>query len=165
MRSRRVAVLGLLASLAIILGYVESLIPIGIGVPGIKIGFANMVIVAVLYFDGAVSSLIISVIRVFLIGFMFGNMSSIIYSLAGALFSLFVMWGLKKFDRFSIVGVSAAGGASHNAAQIAVASVLLETTGIFYYLPVLFVFGIISGIIIGITGGIITGRLKGIVRQ
>ena len=109
-RNKKLANMAMLVALAMIFSYVESLIPINFGVPGMKLGVANLVTVTGLYFLEIPEVLAVSVLRVLLTGFLFGNGMSIIYSLAGAVVSLLAMALVKKMDGISIVGVSITGG-------------------------------------------------------
>lgn len=151
--SRKVAYSAILVALAMIFSYVEALIPFNIAVPGIKLGLANLIVVVGLYFLSPQQVLLISVTRILLTGFMFGNGMSIIYSLAGGLLSFAVMLLLKKRKSFSIVGVSIAGGVMHNVGQILVAACVVENMKLFYYLPALLVAGVITGTLIGVVSG------------
>ena len=99
---------GMFTALALIFSYVESLIPFHIGIPGVKLGLANLVIVVAMYKMNKKQVYLLSVTRVVLAGFMFGNLFSIVYSLAGSLLSLAVMYGLKRKESFSIMGISMA---------------------------------------------------------
>lgn len=155
-----VALYGMLASVALVMGYIESIIPIPYPVYGMKIGLANIVIVWVLYAMGIKAAGIISFIRVLLAGFLFGNLYSIIFSLAGAILSLLVMFLLKKTGKFTIVGVSIAGGVCHNLGQIVVAIFILENVRIAYIFPILMVSGVIAGIAIGLLGGLLFRKIK-----
>ncbi|MFR2365806.1 MAG: Gx transporter family protein [Eubacterium sp.] len=150
MDAKRIANMAMLVALAIIFSYVEFMIPINLGIPGIKLGLANLVIVIALYILKLSDVWIISILRILIIGFMFGSGMSIIYSLAGAIVSLIVMMLVKKINGFSIMGVSMIGAVCHNLGQIAVAMIVVETTSILYYVPVLLVAGLITGAIIGI---------------
>lgn len=143
-----------------ILSYVETLIPLNIGVPGIKAGLPNVVILFVLYKYGFGYAAAVSFLRVALAGILFGNAASIIYSVAGAVLSLSVMAVLKKADLFSPAGVSVAGGITHNLAQICAAAILMETADILYYLPVLVAGGTVCGALIGITGSVLLKKIK-----
>lgn len=158
----RVAYFGVFIALALIFSYIESLIPIMvlIPIPGIKLGLANLIVIIALYKLGTRDAYILSVARVILAGFIFGNMFSIVYSLAGGLLSLTVMALLKKTDHFSIMGISVVGGVMHNVGQIIVAILLLETVSIAYYLPVLLISGLITGLLIGIIANESLKRLK-----
>lgn len=158
MRSK-VAYFGVFTALGLIFSYVESLIPIQLGIPGVKLGLANLVIVIAIYKMGLKESLLLSVTRIVLSGFIFANLFSIIYSLAGGLLSLAVMWNLKKRDGFSVVGVSIAGGVSHNIGQLLIAMVVVESFSVSYYIPVLLVAGVITGLVIGLVAGEMLKRL------
>ena len=148
--SRKVSSGAMLVALAMIFSYVESLIPINLGVPGIKLGVANLVTVTGLYILAPMEVFVVVILRVLLVGFMFGNGMSILYSLAGGILSFLVMLLLKRAKGFSMIGVSIAGGVSHNIGQIAVAMCVLENTKLVYYLPVLMIAGTITGILIGV---------------
>jgi len=137
-------------ALALILSYVESLIPFFFGVPGMKLGLPNLVIVMILYCMGTKEAYMISIVRVLLSGFLFGNLFSIGYSLAGAMLSLTIMMLLKRTGKLKVITVSAIGGICHNIGQLIVASLVVESYNIFYYMPVLLIAGLITGIIIGV---------------
>ncbi len=159
MKTYKLTILGLLCALAMILSYLESLIPPIIPVPGIKIGLPNLIIVFVLYKFGAKPAFILSVLRVFLVSLLFGSILTLAYSMAGAVLSLLLMALFKKLSIFSETGVSIIGGVSHNAAQIIVACIIMETAQIVYYLPALIVSGVITGAVIGIGGGLLTKKI------
>ena len=158
--SSDVALYGMFISVTLVLSYIESIIPMPIPVPGIKIGLANVAIVWLLYSMGIKATLIVSILRVLLGGFLFGNLFSIAFSLAGAIFSLGTMILLKKLTKLSTVGVSIAGAVMHNVAQIIVAIIVLENGLIVYYLPYLIISGVVTGILIGILGGILYKKIK-----
>lgn len=145
---------------AMILSYVETLIPFNIGIPGIKAGLPNVVVLFVLYKYGIGYAAAVSLLRVALAGILFGSAPSFIYSLSGALISLGVMFLLKKTDLFSSRGVSVAGGISHNIAQVCAAAVLMNTADILYYLPALVIGGTVSGALIGIAGSILIKKIN-----
>lgn len=151
--SRKVASCGILVALAMIFSYVEVLIPISFGVPGMKLGVANLVVVAGLYFLKPREVLVISVIRILLMSWMFGNGMSFIYSLAGGLLSFMVMVLIKEKFGFGIIGVSIAGGVSHNVGQLLAAACVVQNTKILYYFPVLLIAGVITGALIGTLAG------------
>ena len=148
-RNKKIANMAMLVVLAMIFSYVESLIPINFGVPGMKLGIANLVTVTGIYFLALPEILLVVVMRVLLIGFMFGNGMSIIYSLAGGILSVLVMTLLKKAKGFSEVGVSIAGGIAHNIGQLIVAAIVVENMKLVYYLPALLIAGTITGCLIG----------------
>ena len=160
MTTKRIARYGLLIALALILSYLESLLPVFVAVPGVKMGLPNIVIMFALYSLGTKDAVIISLIRVVLAGAMFGNVFAILYSAAGAVLSLLVMTLLLKTKRFGPIGVSVAGGVAHNVGQIIVAILVTETAQIVFYLPVLCISGIAAGVLIGIVSGIVIERLK-----
>lgn len=158
----RVAYFGVFTALALIFSYVETLIPISFGIPGVKLGLANLIIVIALYKMNLKEAYLLSVSRVLLSGFIFGNYFSIIYSLAGGLLSLIVMSFLKTRGGYSIMGISIAGGVCHNIGQLIVAALVVETFHVFYYVPVLLIAGGVTGLLIGILAGHMLNRLVNI---
>ena len=159
MNYKKVPILGMFISLALIMSYVESILPISIGIPGAKIGLANIVIIITLYKAGAKEACFISIIRIILSGFLFGNLFSIVYSIMGAVFSLAAMILLKKKNDFSVYGISMIGAVMHNAGQTVAAIFVLENVALISYLPVLVVVGTITGILIGMVSGNIIKHL------
>jgi heptaprenyl diphosphate synthase len=159
MSTKKIAQLGLLIALAFVFSYVEFLIPVNLGIPGAKLGLANLVIMVALYTIGERNAFALSMLRILLVGFTFGNMAMMMYSFAGALLSFLVMLLAKKTGKLSVIGVSVLGGVFHNIGQILVAIVVLETKSLIYYLPVLLLAGTISGIAIGVLGGLVTKRI------
>lgn len=153
----KVAYFGVFTALVLIFSYVETLIPIQFGIPGVKLGLANLIIVIALYRMKLSETYLLSIVRVLLAGFIFGNYFSIIYSLAGGILSLTVMALLRKKGGFSVIGVSIAGGVFHNIGQLIVASVIVETFSVMYYVPVLLIAGLVTGLLIGIASD---GMLK-----
>ena len=135
MKTRKIAYLGLLTALAFVFSYIEFLIPVNIGVPGAKLGLANLVIIVALYTLGERDAFLLSMIRIVLVGFTFANLAMMIYSLAGGCLSYAAMVIAKKTDRLSMTGVSVLGGVFHNIGQILVAMAVLETESLLYYLP------------------------------
>ena len=158
----KVAVFGVFTSLALILSYVELLIPINFGIPGMKLGLANLLVVILLYKGCPRDALLLSVIRILLSGLIFGNMFSIFYSLGGGLLSLAVMVFLKKTGQFTVAGISIGGGASHNVGQLLVAMFVVQTYQVGYYLPVLLIAGVITGAVIGILSAEVLKRTHSI---
>lgn len=159
MKTKRIACLGLFIALAFVLSYVEYLLPLNIGIPGAKVGLANLVVMVALYTVGKKDAALLSIVRVVLVGFTFGNLAMMLYSMAGALLSFVVMLIAKRTKLFSITGVSVLGGVFHNVGQIIVAMFVLETASLLYYLPFLIVIGTISGIVIGVISSMITVRV------
>lgn len=163
--SKKISTCALFVALAMIFSYVETLIPINFGVPGMKLGIANLVIVIGLYLLKPQEVLMISIVRILLTGFMFGSGMSVIYSLAGGFLSFFAMLFLKHTDKFSIVGVSLFGGTAHNIGQLLVAAAIIENLKLFYYLPVLVIAGLITGILIGLVAKRILPTVKNILHN
>lgn len=156
----KVAYFGIFTTVALIFSYIESLIPVPIGIPGIKLGLANLVIVVALYKMSVREAALLSVLRIVLSGFMFANMFSILYSLSGGLLSLLMMSMLKKTNKFSVIGISISGGVFHNIGQLIMASLVLESFSLTYYLPVLLISGLVTGFIIGIVSNEMLKRMK-----
>lgn len=157
---RRVAFLGLFIALAMILSYVESLIPPLVAVQGIKIGLPNLVIMFMLYRIGSREAITVSLIRVVLVSLLFSSAMSMAYGLAGAALSLTGMMLLKKTNLFSCITVSVVGGVLHNIGQIAVAILITGTKQLVLYLPVLLISGVIAGVAIGICAGLLIKRFE-----
>ena len=156
----KVAYFGVFTALALIFSYVESLIPIQLGIPGVKLGLANLIIVIALYKMSIKETYILSVVRIVLAGFLFGNLFGILYSLAGGILSLTTMCILKKTDKFSVYGISMVGGVFHNIAQLIMAAIVLESVSIGYYFPVLLISGLVTGFVIGLISNEMMKRLK-----
>ena len=159
-RAKKTAYYALCIALAFVFSYLESLIPLNIGVPGIKLGLANLVVVAALYVMGDRDAFIISMIRILLCGLTFGGVFSLVYSFAGGILSFAVMLLAKRSKRFSVLGVSVLGAAVHNVGQIAAAAAVMENAGVFYYLPVLLLSGAVTGALIGILSGTVISRIE-----
>lgn len=158
--SKKVANIGIFIALAMILSYVEVLIPIHLGIPGVKLGLANIVTVVGMYVLPLAWVWMISLARIFLTGVLFSNAVTMMYSFAGGILSLIVMSILKKVKGFSMTGVSLAGAVSHNVGQILMAAVMLKNGNIMYYLPALLLAGVVTGILIGLVSGKITKVVK-----
>lgn len=162
--TRRIALLGVLTSVALVLSYLEVMLPpISTAVPGIKMGLPNLIIIFVLYKFGLKEAVTVSLIRVFIVALLFGNVMTLAYSVAGAVLSLGLMTLFKKINLFSQIGVSIIGGISHNLGQILVAIFLFDTIQIGYYMVVLSITGTIAGVIIGIISSILVKKLEKIV--
>jgi len=157
--TKKVAYVALLTALALIFSYVEAIFPFYIGVPGVKLGIANLVIIITLYMLNVKYAFLIDIIRIIIAGFLFSGMFGILYSLAGGLLSLGLMAILKHTGTFSIIGVSVAGGVMHNVGQLLTAAFVISNIKIFVYFPVLLFSGIICGLVIGMIAWIILRRL------
>ena len=159
---RQITTMGMLVALAMVLGFVETLIPINLGIPGMKLGLANIVVVIALFLFDIKTAVVVSILRIILIAMTFGNMSMMFYSIAGASLSLLSMIAISKIKSFSLISVSIVGGIMHNVGQIICAAFVVRTNGVFTYLPVLIIAGLVSGALIGIVAGLILVRLTNV---
>ena len=157
--SRELTRFALLIALAMVLSWLESLVPLSLAVPGVKLGLANLVVIFALYRLGPRQAAVISLVRVLLVTFTFGNAFSFAYSLAGAALSFVVMLLLQKTGKFSMLGVSIAGGVFHNIGQILVAMAVLGTAELMWYLPALLIAGIVAGVCIGLVSAVLIRRI------
>ena len=154
-KTKKITVLALFSAVAIIFSYIEAILPpIWSDIPGIKVGLSNIVTVALLYKFSLKEAAIVAFIRIIIIALLFGNVMTLIYSIAGFVLSVTIMAILKRTSLFSTVGVSIAGGVFHNLGQIIVAMILLQTKEIGYYMIVLAITGTVAGILIGIAGNL-----------
>lgn len=160
MKTKKVAFLGLCITLAMILSFVESQIPVSVAIPGIKLGLPNLVMTFLLYKAGWKDTVIVSMIRIVLISMLFGNIQTLTFSVAGAIVSLLGMILLKKIDRFSCVAVSVTGGVLHNVGQIIAACMWTQTAQIAFYLPMLLFSGTVAGAVIGLLAGLMLRRFE-----
>lgn len=160
-KTKKIAFLGVLTSVALVLSYVEAILPpVWSAVPGIKMGLPNIVIIFLLYRFGIKEAATVSLIRLFIVALLFGNVMTLAYSFAGAFLSLVLMAICKKINFVSVVGVSIIGGVSHNLGQVIVAIILLDTVQIGYYMAVLAVTGTVAGVFIGIAGSLLLKRME-----
>jgi len=148
--SKKIPVAAILASLALIFSYLEFLFPLSLGIPGIKPGLANIVVVVALYKLGSRTALMVNLTRILLAAALFGSVFSGLYALSGGLVSFAVMTALRKTNLFSTAGVSMAGGVFHNLAQLAVAALIVESSLILYYFPLLLLAGMAAGLLNGV---------------
>ncbi len=158
--NRLTALCGVFIALAMILSYLESLIPINVAVPGVKLGIANLVTIIALQRLGFKPTVIISVGRIILSGILFGNVTVIIYSLAGAFLSIAVMYLMTHIKLFTTTGVSIGGAIAHNLGQLIVAAIVMENVNILYYMAVLAITGTIAGAVIGILAAYIMKNIS-----
>ncbi len=157
--TRHLALAAMFAALALIFSYVEVLVPIPVPIPGVKLGLANLVILIALYRLGIRLAFSINCVRIVIAGLLFSGVFGMIYSFAGGILSILVMFLLKKAGCFSIVGVSMAGGVAHNLGQLLTACLIVSNFGLMSYFAVLFFTGMVSGILIGILAYFIERRL------
>lgn len=154
-KGKSIALVGCLTAYAMILSYIESLIPFFFGVPGMKLGLANLAIVLAMYWFGPKSAFLLNFVRVILSAFLFFGMFGLLYSLAGAICSFLSMYFFQRTNRFTILGVSVAGGVFHNIGQILVAYLVFQSKYVLYYLSVLIVSGVVTGFLIGALGSLL----------
>lgn len=160
-RTRKTALLGVITAVALVLAYLEALLPpLWAAVPGVKMGLPNLVIIFVLYRFGFREAAAVSGIRLFVVSLLFGNVMTLAYSAAGAVLSLTLMALLKRINKFSTTGVSVVGAVSHNLGQILVAIFLFDTVQLGYYMIVLAITGTVAGVFIGIGANLLINRLK-----
>lgn len=157
--SKRVAKYGMLIALSFLFSYIETLIPFSFGIPGVKLGLANLVTLVALYVLKPKDAFWISMVRIVLTGFTFGNLSMMMYSLAGGILSYFIMYLCKQKTGLSTVGVSVAGGVAHNLGQLMVAIAVMWNGNLLYYFPFLLLAGTVAGVLIGILGGLLIQRI------
>lgn len=157
--TKKLTALAITVSFAMILSYLESRIPALVAIPGIKVGLANIAVIFSLYKFGAKEAVTVSILRIILISLLFGSPVSMIYSLAGGVLSLLAMILLKRFTPLNEITVSICGGVLHNVGQIGMASILLSTNVVVYYLPFLLLSGILAGIAVGVVSGILIKRI------
>lgn len=160
MKTKKLTTLAVTVAVAMILSFVESRIPAFVAIPGVKVGLANIAVIFALYKLGWKESVVVSIVRVFLVALLFGSVVSLAYSIAGAILSLSLMILLRRIGIFTEVAVSVVGGITHNIGQILVAFLLLETSVVFYYLPFLLLSGVIAGIAVGVVSAILVKKLK-----
>lgn len=159
-KTHRIAFFGISVALAMVLSFLETLIPPFVPVPGIKIGLANILTVFLLYRLTPYDAAAVSVIRIVLASLLFGSFVSFLYSLVGGVLSFGIMLLFKKTDRFGLPGVSVAGAVTHNLGQVAVAAILMRTKEILLYLPVLTITGVIAGVLVGAAGVLTVKHIK-----
>ncbi len=158
MNNKKITITALLVTAALMFSYIESLFPFFFGIPGMKLGLANLAVVMALYLYGFREALMVNVLRILLLGLLFGNLFSVLFSLSGALVSFCCMLLAKKIG-LSIYGVSMAGGVSHNVGQLLAAVFIVRTVEVGYYAPFLLIAGLFTGLLIGVLGKELLKRL------
>jgi len=161
-KTKQLVLCGVLTAAAFVLSYLESLLPFSVGAAGVKLGLANIVSLCALYTLGAGTAFGVLLARIVLTSFTFGNMSALLYSLAGGVLSFGVMWLCKKSKKFGIMGVGIAGGVTHNLGQLTMASFLLGKA-ITAYLPVLMLSGAVAGTVVGAVAAVTAKHLNKVV--
>ncbi|MGI6269798.1 MAG: Gx transporter family protein [Candidatus Howiella sp.] len=159
--AKKTAYTGVMLALAMIFGYIESLLPLPAPVPGIKLGLANLIVLLLLYRDGAGVALSVNLARIFLTALLFGNLQSGLFSLCGGLLSFGVMLVAQKIRFLGVTGVSLCGGTAHMIGQLLAAAVVLQSGGLLYYVPFLIAAGAVSGFLIGLLARLLLPRMEG----
>ena len=157
---RRVALDGILVALAMLFSYIETFIPFNFGVPGVKLGLANLIVLLGLTFLPALDVFLISMVRILLSSLLFGNVMSLWYSLAGGILSFLCMWLLTRREGYSLIGISMAGGVMHNIGQVLTAALIVQTIQLAGYLPVLLIAGLVTGAIVGALAKLLMPRVR-----
>lgn len=158
------AILGLFTTLALILSYVDSLLPVLPAIPGVKLGLANLIFLIVMTNYGIRDAVLVNIVRIVLTGLLFGNVFSIAYSLAGAIIAMLIMYVFYRRAFCGIMGISILGGIFHNIGQMFVAFLIVKSAGVWYYLPYLFLAGCLCGAVMGVIANILSSRLKPLMR-
>lgn len=160
METKKIARIGMFVAAAFVLSWLEAMLPLQVGIPGVKLGLSNIVVMLCLYSCSLKESFGVALLRIVLAGFTFGSLSTMLYSMAGGMLSFGVMAVLKRTGKFSVYGVSVAGGVCHNIGQILVALAVLHTTKLLYYLPALLLSGCLAGVLVGFGAGALIKSLK-----
>ena len=159
-KTTKLTFLGLFTAVALVLSFLETLIPNMVPIPGFKIGLANFAVLLALYLFGFKEAVTVDLCRIILAALLFGSFFSFFYALSGAVFALIIELIIKKIDKFSPVGVSVFGAVFHNLGQFLVAVIILKSLGILYYLPFTLLFCVLSGALNGYLVLILKDRLK-----
>ncbi len=156
----RVTLIAIFSTIALMFSYLEVIFPISVGIPGVKIGIANLVIILAMYHLETKDAFGINILRVVLAGLLFGGFFVMIYSMSGAILSFLAMYIFKKINKFSIIGISMTGGVFHNLGQLILATFIMSDLKMFFYFPVLLFSGMITGILIGFVANALSGKVE-----
>ena len=168
MELRKSVNLAMFLALAVVLNIIESFIPIfATFMPGIKLGLTNIVILLVLYFYSFKDAFFISILRVFLVGILRTGLFSMsfFFSFGGSILSVSMMYLFKKITNLSMIGISVIGALFHSIGQIIVAIISLKNINMIYYLPVILIFSIPTGILIGMVSKRLLSHLEKILKK
>ena len=161
-KTRRIALCGLLIAMMLVLGFIESRIPINVGIPGIKLGLSNGVLIFAVYMLDLPTAWMLMVLKVMLSGLLFGGFNTIMYALAGGVLSMIIMTFLSRLKAVHPVTVSMAGGVMHNVGQVALAMLVMHTEQLLYYMAVLIFAGLACGALTGVVATAVMKHLKAI---
>lgn len=156
---QRTALCGLLTAMMLVLGFIESLIPVAAGVPGIKLGLSNGVLIFALYMLDAPTAFVLMIVKVVLSGLLFGGVSAMLYAMAGGVLSMLTMMLLKRFN-FHMVIISMFGAVMHNVGQVVMAMLVLQTPKLMYYMAILMFVGLATGAVTGIAAKSTVNHIK-----
>lgn len=161
-KTQKIVVISLLVAQALVLHLVERLIPFNFGVPGAKLGLANIITLVSIYLFGFKETLTVVILRVILSSLLGGNVSGFLFSISGGILSFLIMYILKVIGRekISVIGISIVGAVFHNIGQILMAAIIIENLNIFIYLPLLLLSSVVTGLFVGITVKYIIKFLK-----
>ena len=148
MKARTVTLLGILAAVALILGYLEQLVALS-SVPGVKLGLSNTVLLYALYLLDAKRAWLLMALKVLLSGLLFSGAFAMLYGLFGGIFSLFAMCAVRRIPGVGVIGVSVCGAVAHNLGQLLIACFVAKTSAVLTLLPVLLVAGALAGVVTG----------------
>ena len=157
--AKKVCLYGFFTAAALLFGYVEYLVPLNFIAPGIKLGFSNGIVLLLIIFKKDKSAFFINVARIFLSGFLFASLFSLAFSLTAGITSTIAMILLSKLKGCGIIGISVCGSIIHNVTQILVALCTVGT-GVFFYLPMLLISGVIAGMVVGLLVWIMCNKLN-----
>ncbi len=165
MKSRKIAFLGILTALALVISLFEQAIPLPFFVPGAKPGLSNIIILTTIVVFGWQAGFIVAILKSILLMIFTGALTSFFYSFTGAIFSCIIMSLAVRFwmPTFSLVGVSELGAFAHNLGQLCVASLAFSNIRIFSYMPVLSLFGLVTGFFVGLSCNYIVPHLQALV--
>lgn len=163
--AKKISLYGMLLALSMVLSYVEAILPLHIGIQGAKLGLPNLVTMIGLYGIGPMPTLVISLLRILLVSFLFGNTMTLAYSFSGFLLSFLLMLAMQRVGGFRRTIISVFGAVMHNLGQLLAAMVLLHSSVLLYYFPMLLIAGILAGAVIGLAAGWITERILPFLRK
>ena len=156
---KKIVLIGILSSLAIVLGYIEQMIPLPVSFPGVKLGLSNICVILALYVSGSKSAFMVSLIKSFVCGILFWGAGGMIYGVSGAILSFIIMSVIKRYELLGVVGVSVAGAVFHNIGQLIALFIMSGSFSFIYYLSVLGIAAVITGTVTGIISTVILGRI------
>lgn len=161
-KTKRIVLLSLMVSLALVLSIIESWFPLPISIPGVKLGLANIITITVIIFFGFIDALSVVFIRCILASIYGGGITGFLFSISGGILSTIIMFIMyKKGSKlFSTIGISVAGAVTHNIAQIVIAGIIMKDAAVYTVLPLLLISGGIMGIFVGLSSGFLETAIR-----